>query len=207
MFSGIVSAIGTVARLDKIDKGCRLTVSTGALPLDTVQIGDSISVNGVCLTVTALHKDSFDADVSAESLDRTTLGDLQAGDPANLELALTLAQPLGGHLVTGHIDGVADVVSTADEGTSRRLKLMVPAELARYIASKGSVAIDGVSLTVNAVEGSEFDVMIVPHTLENTIISGYSDGTRVNIEVDMIARYLERILQYTDASNDSEGTK
>lgn len=207
MFSGIVSAIGTVARLDTIDKGCRLRVSTGALPLDAVQIGDSISVNGVCLTVTALHADAFDADVSAESLDCTTLGELNAGDPANLELALTLAQPLGGHLVTGHIDGVAEVVSTADEGTSRRLKLMAPAELARYIASKGSVAIDGVSLTVNAVIGSEFEVMIVPHTLENTIISDYRGGARVNIEVDMIARYLERILQYTDASTDSEGTK
>jgi riboflavin synthase len=207
MFSGIVNAIGTVVRLDTIDKGCRLRVSTGALPLDTVQIGDSISVNGVCLTVTALHTDAFDADVSAESLDCTTLGELHAGDPANLELALTLAQPLGGHLVTGHIDGVAEVVSTADEGTSRRLKLMAPAELARYIASKGSVAIDGVSLTVNAVIGSEFDVMIVPHTLENTIISDYRGGTRVNIEVDTIARYLERILQYTDASTDSEGTK
>lgn len=207
MFSGIVSAIGTVARLDTIDQGCRLRVSTGALPLDRVQVGDSISVNGVCLTVTALHADAFDADVSAESLDCTTLGELNAGDPANLELALTLAQPLGGHLVTGHIDGVAEVVSTADEGASRRLKLMAPAELARYIASKGSVTIDGVSLTVNAVMGSEFAVMIVPHTLENTIISNYRGGTRVNIEVDMIARYLERILQYTDASIDSEGTK
>ena len=207
MFSGIVSAIGTVARLDTIDQGCRLRVSNGALPLDRVQVGDSISVNGVCLTVTALHADAFDADVSAESLDCTTLGELNAGDPANLELALTLAQPLGGHLVTGHIDGVAEVVSTADEGASRRLKLMAPAELARYIASKGSVTIDGVSLTVNAVMGSEFAVMIVPHTLENTIISNYRGGTRVNIEVDMIARYLERILQYTDASIDSEGTK
>ena len=207
MFSGIVSAIGTVARLDTIDQGCRLRVSTGALPLDRVQVGDSISVNGVCLTVTALHADAFDADVSAESLDCTTLGELNAGDPANLELALTLAQLLGGHLVTGHIDGVAEVVSTADEGASRRLKLMAPAELARYIASKGSVTIDGVSLTVNAVMGSEFAVMIVPHTLENTIISNYRGGTRVNIEVDMIARYLERILQYTDASIDSEGTK
>ena len=207
MFSGIVSAIGTVARLDTIDQGCRLRVSTGALPLDRVQVGDSISVNGVCLTVTALHADAFDADVSAESLDCTTLGELNAGDPANLELALTLAQPLGGHLVTGHIDGVAEVVSTADEGASRRLKLMAPAELARYIASKGSVTIDGVSLTVNAIMGSEFAVMIVPHTLENTIISNYRGGTRVNIEVDMIARYLERILQYTDASIDSEGTK
>ena len=207
MFSGIVSAIGTVARLDTIDQGCRLRVSTGALPLDRVQVGDSISVNGVCLTVTALHADAFDADVSAESLDCTTLGELNAGDPANLELALTLAQPLGGHLVTGHIDGVAEVVSTADEGASRRLKLMAPAELARYIASKGSVTIDGVSLTVNAVMGSEFAVMILPHTLENTIISNYRGGTRVNIEVDMIARYLERILQYTDASIDSEGTK
>jgi len=207
MFSGIVNAIGTVARVDAIDMGCRLRVSTGALRLDAVQIGDSISVNGVCLTVIALHADAFDADVSVESLDRTTQGELHSGDPANLELALTRAQPLGGHLVTGHIDGVAEIVSTAQQGTSRRLKLMAPAELGRYIASKGSVAIDGVSLTVNAVDGSGFEVMIVPHTLENTIISDYRDGTRVNIEVDMIARYLERILQYTDASTNSEGAK
>ncbi|MCZ6516235.1 MAG: riboflavin synthase [Gammaproteobacteria bacterium] len=207
MFSGIVNAIGTVARVDAIDMGCCLRVSTGALRLDAVQIGDSISVNGVCLTVIALHADAFDADVSVESLDRTTLGELHSGDPANLELALTLAQPLGGHLVTGHIDGVAEIVSTAQQGTSRRLKLMAPAELGRYIASKGSVAIDGVSLTVNAVDGSGFEVMIVPHTLESTIISDYRDGTRVNIEVDMIARYLERILQYTDASTNSEGAK
>jgi len=207
MFSGIVNAIGTVARVDAIDMGCRLRVSTGALRLDAVQIGDSISVNGVCLTVIALHADAFDADVSVESLDRTTLWELHSGDPANLELALTRAQPLGGHLVTGHIDGVAEIVSTAQQGTSRRLKLMAPAELGRYIASKGSVAIDGVSLTVNAVDGSGFEVMIVPHTLENTIISDYRDGTRVNIEVDMIARYLERILQYTDASTNSERAK
>lgn len=207
MFSGIVNAIGTMAQVDAIDKGCRLRVSTGVLPLDMVRIGDSISVNGVCLTVTALHADGFSADVSAESLDRTTLGELDTGDRVNLEAALTLAQPLGGHLVTGHIDGVAEVVSKADEGTSRRLALMAPKELGRYIASKGSVAIDGVSLTVNAVDGSGFEVMIVPHTLENTIITDYRSGTRVNIEVDMIARYLERILQYTDASTDSEGAK
>ena len=207
MFSGIVNAIGTMAQVDAINKGCRLRVLTGALPLDMVRIGDSISVNGVCLTVTALHAHGFGADVSAESLDCTTLGQLDTGDRVNLEAALTLAQPLGGHMVTGHIDGVAEVVSTADEGTARRLALMAPKELGRYIASKGSVAIDGVSLTVNAVDGSGFEVMIVPHTLANTIISDYRGGTRVNIEVDMIARYLERILQYTGASNNREGAK
>ncbi|SVD58015.1 uncharacterized protein METZ01_LOCUS410869, partial [marine metagenome] len=150
-----------MAQVDAINKGCRLRVLTGALPLDMVQIGDSISVNGVCLTVTALHAHGFGADVSAESLDCTTLGQLDTGDRVNLEAALTLAQPLGGHMVTGHIDGVAEVVSTADEGTARRLVLMAPKELGRYIASKGSVAIDGVSLTVNTVDGSGFEVMIV----------------------------------------------
>jgi riboflavin synthase len=142
--------------------------------------------------------------VSQETLDRTTLGDLDRGAAVNLEPALTLNQPLGGHIVTGHVDGVAEVRSVAEDGTYRRLKIEVPSDLARYSAEKGSVCVDGVSLTVNAVEGSRFQVMIVPHSLQNTIIGNYSAGSAVNIEVDMIARYLERILQYTDLSGKAE---
>lgn len=172
----------------------RLTVATGKLGLGGVNLGDSIAVNGVCLTAVALNGAEFSADVSRETLSLTTLGALKAGSPVNLEKALTLATPLGGHLVSGHVDGVGEVLERHDDGRSWRLSLQAPAELAKYIAHKGSICVDGTSLTVNAVDGRVFELNIVPHTLVETIIGGYGPGTKVNLEVDLIARYLERLL-------------
>lgn len=194
MFTGIIQAIGQIRRLEPRGGDLRLSVATGKLPLEGVGLGDSIAVNGVCLTAVALNGAEFSADVSRETLTLTTLGGLKAGSPVNLEKALTLATPLGGHLVSGHVDGVGEVLDRQDDGRSRRLRIQAPAELARYIAHKGSICVDGTSLTVNAVEGRDFELNIVPHTLVETIIGGYVSGTRVNLEVDLIARYLERLL-------------
>ena len=172
----------------------RLSVATGKLALEGVALGDSIAVNGVCLTAVSLNGAEFSADVSRETLALTTLGGLKAGSPVNLEKALTLATPLGGHLVSGHVDGVGDLLDRHDDGRSWRLRIQAPADLAKYIAHKGSICVDGTSLTVNAVDGRVFELNIVPHTLVETIIGGYGPGTRVNLEVDLIARYLERLL-------------
>ena len=172
----------------------RLSVATGKLALEGVALGDSIAVNGVCLTAVSLNGAEFSADVSRETLALTTLGGLKAGSPVNLEKALTLATSLGGHLVSGHVDGVGDLLDRHDDGRSWRLRIQAPADLAKYIAHKGSICVDGTSLTVNAVDGRVFELNIVPHTLVETIIGGYGPGTRVNLEVDLIARYLERLL-------------
>jgi riboflavin synthase len=197
MFTGIVKAVGKLARADLKETGGLLCIDSGSLDLSAVQLGDSISVSGVCLTVIALHDQGFDADVSRETLECTTLGQLPVGGQVNLEPALTLAQPLGGHLVTGHVDGVGTVSSVENDGDTVKLKLRVPDELARYVAAKGSLCVDGTSLTVNAVDGASAEITIVPHTLEETVIVNYIRDTKVNIEVDLIARYLERIVQYT----------
>jgi riboflavin synthase len=194
MFTGIIQAIGQLRRLEPRGGDVRLTVATGKLGLGGVNLGDSIAVNGVCLTAVALNGAEFSADVSRETLSLTTLGALKAGSPVNLEKALTLATPLGGHLVSGHVDGVGEVLERHDDGRSWRLSLQAPAELAKYIAHKGSICVDGTSLTVNAVDGRVFELNIVPHTLVETIIGGYGPGTKVNLEVDLIARYLERLL-------------
>jgi len=195
MFTGIVQAIGNVAAVEKIGGDVRLRIAAGDLSLERVSAGDSIAVNGVCLTAVDLDRQEFGADVSRETLGATTLGQLTSGDSVNLEPSLTLADPLGGHMVSGHIDGVSRVVSVDQEARSVRLGFDIPESLARYIARKGSVSIDGTSLTVNEISGTNMLVNIVPHTLERTIMSGYSVGTRVNIEVDLIARYLERLIQ------------
>ena len=200
MFTGIVSAMGRVAELNLQPDQAVFRFATGELSMDGVRKGDSIAVNGACLTVTELHADGFSADVSRETLDCTTLGERVAGDAINLERALALGDSLGGHLVTGHVDGVGVVESLSNEGDSQRLNVNVPQELARYIARKGSICIDGVSLTVNSVADAQAGLMIVPHTQKQTIIATYQPGTRVNIEIDMIARYLERIVQYTGQS-------
>ncbi|MDP6437502.1 MAG: riboflavin synthase [Gammaproteobacteria bacterium] len=197
MFTGIVTATGTLADIDLRDDQGTYRIDAGGLSLVGVKTGDSIAVNGVCLTVTALNADGFSADVSKETLDCTTLGERAAGDRINLERALVLGDSLGGHLVTGHVDGVGEVTAINREGDSVRLDIQVPQALARYIATKGSICVDGVSLTVNNVDDSQVGLMIIPHTQDQTIIAGYEAGTRVNIEVDMIARYLERIVQYT----------
>ena len=194
MFTGIIQAIGQVRRLDPRGGDVRLGVATGKLELDGVRLGDSIAVNGVCLTAVALGAGEFAADVSRETLSLTTLGGLKPGSRVNLETALTLATPLGGHLVSGHVDGVGEVLDRHDDGRSWRLRVRAPAALAKYIAQKGSICVDGTSLTVNAVAGCDFELNIVPHTLVETIIGGYGPGTRVNLEVDLIARYLERLL-------------
>jgi riboflavin synthase len=194
MFTGIIQAIGQIRRLEPRGGDMRLSVATGKLAMAGVNLGDSIAVNGVCLTAVALNGAEFSADVSRETLSLTTLGGLKSGSAVNLEKALTLSTPLGGHLVSGHVDGVGEVLERHDDGRSWRLRIRAPAGLARYIAQKGSICVDGTSLTVNAVDGSDFEVNIVPHTLVETVIGGYAPGTRVNLEVDLIARYLERLL-------------
>ena len=194
MFTGIIEAVGSITHLESRGGDVRLRIRTGKLDLADVRLGDSIAVNGVCLTAVALTGDGFAADVSRETLSLTTLGDLAPGSRVNLEKALTLATRLGGHLVSGHVDGVGRVVDRRDDARSVRFVIEAPAPLARYIAHKGSVCVDGTSLTVNAVAGARFDLNIVPHTLQETIIGDYAPGTPVNLEVDLVARYLERLL-------------
>jgi len=203
MFTGIIQAIGNVAAIEPRGADCRLYIRTGKLDLGDVAPGDSIAVSGVCLTAVDLPGDGFWADVSGETLALTTLGDLRNGAQVNLEKALTPSSRLGGHLVSGHVDGVGEVVDRRSDGRSERLRLRAPAPLARYIAAKGSVCVDGVSLTVNRVAGAEFDLNIVPHTLAETTLSEFRSGRRFNLEVDIIARYLERLLQ--GAGADSPG--
>jgi riboflavin synthase len=172
-----------------------LVFDTGEVPLDGVELGGSIAVNGVCLTATAFDRSSFRADVSRETLSLTTLGDWTVGTPVNLEKALLAGQALGGHYVTGHVDGVGRVVSRHDDARSVRMEFQVPPELARYVARKGSICIDGVSLTVNGATGDRFDVNLVPHTLEVTTLGHLQADSRVNLEVDIIARYVERMMR------------
>jgi riboflavin synthase len=194
MFTGITQAIGEVAALEQRGGDVRLRIRSGGLDLTDVALGDSIAVNGVCLTAVELPGDGFVADVSRETLSLTSLGQLSNGSPVNLEKALTLATRLGGHLVSGHVDGLGTVVELHEDARSWRFTIEAPAELARYIAHKGSITVDGTSLTVNSVDGNRFTLNIVPHTLQETIMSGYVTGSRVNLEVDLVARYLERLL-------------
>jgi riboflavin synthase len=195
VFSGLVKGIGRIARRDDHGGDRRFTVDLGSAGVGPLAIGGSIAVNGVCLTAIAVTTTSFTADVSAATLAVTTLRTLAVGDRVNLEPPLKAGEPLDGHIVTGHVDGVGEVVAVEPVGKSTRLVIAVPAELSRYIAAKGSVAVDGVSLTVNAVAGVQFEVNIIPHTQNVTVIGGYARGTAVNIEVDMLARYLERLLR------------
>ena len=194
MFTGIIQATGTVAALQPKGGDLRLRIATGKLDLVDVAPGDSIATSGVCLTAVELPGDGFWADVSGETLACTTLGDLKVGDRVNLEKALTPTTRLGGHLVSGHVDGLGETVSRRDDGRSVRFRMRAPAALARYIAAKGSVCVDGISLTVNAVDGAEFELNIVPHTLAETTLGDFTPGRRFNLEVDIIARYLERLL-------------
>lgn len=199
MFTGIIQALGRIERSEARGGDVRLWLDTAQLNLSNVSLGDSIAVNGVCLTVVELAERGFAADVSRETLDLTTLGQLKAGDPVNLEPALTLNQPLGGHLVSGHVDGVGKLLRRAEEARSLRMDFEVPSGLARYVARKGSITVNGVSLTVNQVSGRSFGVNLVPHTLQETNLGNLQDGEAVNIEVDLVARYLERLLMGDDA--------
>jgi riboflavin synthase len=194
MFTGIIQTVGSIALIERKGGDAYLRIHTGALDMSDVQRGDSIAVSGVCLTAIDHSADGFTADVSGETLTRSTLGNLNTGSRVNLEKALTPSSRLGGHLVSGHVDGVGEVVERSAEARSVRYRIQAPSALARYIAGKGSICLDGVSLTVNAVEGALFDINVVPHTLQSTTLGEVQPGCRVNLEVDLIARYLERLM-------------
>ncbi len=194
MFTGIIEALGTIRALTPKGGDVRVYVETGKLDLADVKLGDSIAVNGVCLTAVQLPGDGFWADVSRETLACSAFDDLKAGSKVNLEKALTPSSRLGGHLVSGHVDGVGEVIAREDNARAVQFRIRAPRELAKYIALKGSITVDGTSLTVNGVNGAEFELTIVPHTLGETIMADYRPGRRVNLEVDLLARYLERLL-------------
>ena len=194
MFSGIIADVGLINRAEDRNGGLRLSVAAKSLGMDDVRIGDSIAVNGVCLTVVALAGNEFTVDVSRETLN-CTVGLERQGGRVNLEKALRLSDRLGGHLVSGHVDGVGEVVAFTDVGESWQLVVRAPQKLAKYIAVKGSITINGVSLTVNHVAGSEFEVNLIPHTLEATTLNELKAGVKVNLEIDLIARYVERMMQ------------
>ena len=196
MFTGIIQAVGRIAQIESGEQDIRLRIETGKLPLAEVSLGDSIASSGVCLTVTELPGDGFWADVSPETLSLTTLGTKGVGDAVNLETSLTLNTPLGGHLVSGHVDGVGRIESVTEDARFWRVRAAAPEKLARYIAMKGSICVDGTSLTVNQVEGASFELTIIPQTWEETVFSEYKAGSPVNLEVDVIARYLERLMQF-----------
>ena len=208
MFTGIIEAVGCIKEIEAVAGDMRLHVTTrhkngGVLDMSDVQLGDSIAVNGVCLTVIEVNDATFVADVSNETINLTSLSNLSAGSPVNLEKALLPTTRLGGHLVSGHVDGLGEVISIKEESRSIQLVIRSPEELKHYIANKGSVCIDGISLTVNKISNANFDINIVPHTQQQTIIKNYKAGTKVNIEVDLIARYLERLLTKTTNDNDA----
>ncbi|MGD8174855.1 riboflavin synthase [Marinimicrobium sp. ARAG 43.8] len=205
MFTGIIEAKGRVARLEPKGGDLRLLIETGDLPLADVQLGDSIATNGVCLTVVELPGNGYWADVSGETLAHTTVVEWAVGQAVNLEKALTPNTRLGGHIVSGHVDGVGEVVSRYSDARSERFRIRAPAALAKYIAHKGSITVDGTSLTVNKVDGAEFELNIVPHTLKCTVMEGYREGSRVNLEVDVLARYLERLLLGDKAAESAGG--
>ena len=202
MFTGIIEAIGSVARLQQLGSDWRLAINSEKLDLSDVVLGDSIAVNGCCLTVVELEKNIFSADVSNESMRCTALGEFKEGTRVNLEKAMLASGRLGGHIVSGHVDGVGTLIESTEDGASVSLVYEAPKEIAKYIAGKGSVCIDGISLTVNEVSGQKFTVNVIPHTQTETIIGDYKAGQNVNLEVDIIARYLERLLQ---GANSSEG--
>lgn len=194
MFTGIIEAIGNIVAKTPHGGDVRLHIGAAELDMSEVKVGDSIAVSGACLTVTERTQDTLWADVSNETLARTVLGEATAGTRVNLERALTPTTRLGGHLVSGHVDGIGEVTAYHQDGRSWRLHIKAPDYLARYIAAKGSICVDGVSLTVNGVDGANFDLNIVPHTYRETTLGDYRVGRRVNLEVDIIARYLERLV-------------
>ncbi len=205
MFTGIVKAKGRVRSMKKQGGDFCITVESRDLDWSSFDVGESISVNGVCLTATALHSYGFDADVSMETMTVTALGVLTTGSAVNLEPAISLGERLGGHLVSGHVDCVGTVAARESDARSVRLKIEVPKEYGRYLAKKGAVCVDGVSLTINEVSARAFEVNIIPHTAEETIIGDYAVGAAVNIEVDLLARYIERLLERDESSEADAG--
>jgi riboflavin synthase len=193
MFTGIIQAVGHLLRSENRGGDRRISFSAGTLDLSDVNLGDSIAVSGVCLTAVMLDAGGFAVDVSNETLARTTLGGLKSGQKVNLEKALRLADRLGGHLVSGHVDGLAKVLSISTDGRSQRWMFSLPNELARYVAAKGSICVDGVSLTVNEVADGRFGVNLIPHTIGQTTFAERAIGDAVNLEIDLIARYVERL--------------
>ena len=205
MFTGIILSIGQIAAIERRAGDCRIKINTGKLSMADVALGDSIAVNGVCLTAVELGADYFVADVSNETLTKTLINTLTVGAPVNLELALTPTTRMGGHIVSGHVDGVGEVLEKKADGRSFCFKIKAPNQLAKYIAQKGSICINGISLTVNEVSGATFSVNIVPHTLAETTLGTATTGTFVNLEVDMLARYMERLMQGEAAAIDQGG--
>lgn len=195
MFTGIILAVGKITAITPHGGDVRLKIHTGKLPLADANLGDSIAVNGVCLTAIELGHDYFVADVSNETLSHTCLAHAQVGTPVNLELALTPTTRLGGHIVSGHVDGIGTIIDKRADGRSIRFTVQAPDDLAKYIAQKGSICINGISLTVNHVDGATFGINIVPHTLKETTLNDANVGTKVNLEVDVLARYMERLMK------------
>jgi len=198
MFTGLIQAVGQLKSREAVGGDLRLRFATGALPTDDLQLGESIAVSGVCLTVVDFDRGSFAADVSNETLARTTLGELPDGAPVNLERSLLPTTRLGGHLVSGHVDGLGRVGDIRDDGRSQRWFFSAPKKVLRYVAEKGSIAVDGVSLTVNGVDEYGFEVNLVPHTVANTAFASAVAGASVNLEVDLVARYVERLAATKD---------
>lgn len=206
MFTGIIQAVGQIQGMEPKNGDLAVRIATGKLPMADVELGDSIAVSGVCLTVIEKTGDGFRADVSGETISKTLFAHLKTGDAVNLEKALTPTTRLGGHLVSGHVDGIGEVVERRSDARSVRFRIKAPDTLAKYIAQKGSVCVDGISLTVNAVEGAVFDLNIVPHTLSETTMHEFQPGRKVNLEVDIIARYLERLLLGDKAADSEAGS-
>ncbi len=198
MFTGIVEEVGAVKRIDASDDGAGISIA--GLP-GAMRVGDSVAVEGVCLTATAIDDDGFSADVMNQTLSVTTLGELRTGNPVNLESALRAGEPLGGHIVQGHVDGVGEVRSVAEDGFARRVRVGVPGGLERYLVERGSVTVSGVSLTVAGLADDWFEVSLIPETLERTTLAGLQEGARVNLELDVVARYVERLLGFNEGSD------
>ena len=194
MFTGIISAIGRVEKKENVGGDIRLSIDAGDLNLSDVGLGDSVACNGACLTAVELTSAGFIVDVSVETISLTDIGQWCVGQRINLEKAMQATDRFGGHIVSGHVDGIGEVISLQEDARSWRFRLAAPKDLAKYIAHKGSITVDGISLTINKVEGSEFELNIVPHTMLHTVMGDYSEGTKVHLEVDLVARYLERLL-------------
>jgi len=194
MFTGIIQAIGNISKIDSNGPDSRIVFKAGKMKLDDVKIGDSISVNGVCLSITEKTKDSFSSDLSSETLSLTTFIEMRANSKVNLEKAMNFSSRVNGHLIAGHVDGVGVIKEMKNDGRSILILIEFPEELEKYISKKGSIAVDGVSLTINGTKENTFSINIIPHTLSGSIISEYNIGTKVNIEVDLIARYLEKLI-------------